>query len=97
MNVVAVKKADANANEQPYGFLDPVARKVWSHWGFRISWDGGDGDSTLHGDSPPRYMNIPGTAPLVGWAVLERTANGERAKVCAYGINGAEYTGTAHG
>jgi hypothetical protein len=96
MLVIAVPKAGAAANEQPYGFLDPVARKVWSHWGFRIAWDGGGGgDATLHGDSAPRYMNVPGgDNPLVGWAVLDD--DGVSKKVCAYGLNGAEYTGRAH-
>jgi hypothetical protein len=94
MLIVTVPKAGEPANEQPFGFLDPIARKVWSHWGFRITWDGG-GVSTLHGDSPPYWIGVPGSAPLVGWSVLE-DKGGPSVRVCAYGINGAEYTGTAH-
>jgi hypothetical protein len=104
MVVIGLKKTSQPNNQQPFGFLDPVARKVWSHWGFRITWDGG-GVSTLHGDSPPQYMNIPGSAPLVNWQELDTnpdgtafdTLSGTRKRICAYGINGAEYTGTAHG
>jgi hypothetical protein len=97
MQVIAVTRAGAKANEQPFGFLDATARKVWSHWGFEIAWDGGSGDSILHGDDAPHWMGIPGTAPLVGWEVIEVTDDGARKRICAFGINGAQYTGTAHG
>jgi hypothetical protein len=97
MQVIAVTQPGNKSNEQPFAFLDATARKVWSHWGLRIAWDGGDGDSTLHGDGAPHWIGIPGTAPLIGWEVLEVQDGGRRKRICAYGINGAEYVGTAHG
>jgi hypothetical protein len=93
---IGLKKDGAAGNEQPFGFLDPVARKVWSHWGFKINWDGG-GDDRLHGNAAPFFIAVPGTAPLVGWDILERIDGDRGARICVYGINGAEYNGTAHG
>jgi hypothetical protein len=95
MQPIALRKDGKPENEQPFGFLDPVARKVWSHWGFAINWDGG-GDDRLHGDAAPYFVAVPGTAPLVGWSVLERIDQDRGARVCVYGLNGAEYIGTAH-
>lgn len=79
------------ANEQPYAFLDADARKVWSYYGFEIAWEGGQGDSVLHGDTDPKWIGIPGSAKIIGW--------GERGdgKVVAYGNQGAQYIGDAHG
>jgi hypothetical protein len=95
MVVIGLQKDGVPGNQKPFGFIDPGARKVWSHWGFKITWDGG-GVSTLHGDSPPLWIGIPGTAPLVGWDLLERIDNDKGARICVYGLNGAEYTGIAH-
>jgi hypothetical protein len=95
MIAVSLEKAGVAGNEQPFGFLDPIARKVWSHWGFKVNWDGG-GDDTLHGDAAPYWINVPGSAALVSWSVLEHVDEGRGARVCVYGLNGAEYYGTAH-
>ena len=80
MQPIAVANPRAAANQQPFGYLDTAARKVWSCWGFKISWDGGSGDS-----------------PLVGWDTLSVGNEGQTRRVCVYGAQGAEYTGTAHG
>jgi len=95
MLAIPLVKAGAANNEQPFGFLDPVARKVWSCWGFRITWDGG-GVATLHGEADPRWISVPGTVPLVSWAELSTPDSGKTRRICAYGLNGAEYTGLAH-
>jgi hypothetical protein len=93
--IVECSKAGAKANEQPYGWLDAQARKVWSWYGFEISWEGGDGDSVLHGDTDPRWIGVPGSAPLIGWEALDDI--GASRRVRAYGWNGAQYSGSAHG
>lgn len=95
MVVIGLQKDGVPGNQKPFGFLDPGARKVWSHWGFRIQWDG-NADNSLHGTTPPQFVAVPGTAPLVGWDMLERIDNGKGARICVYGLNGAEYTGIAH-
>jgi len=94
MVVIGLANASAKDNEQPFGYIDTQARRVWSCWGFRITWDGG-GVSTLHGDAMPFYMNIPGSVPIIGWDVRGVNADGSK-RICAYGMNGAEYTGKAH-
>lgn len=105
MLVISVEKKGAAGNQKPYAWLDPTARKVWSCWALKIAWDGGTGDSPLQGTTDPKSFNIPGSAPLVNWKELEYnddgslfdTQGGTRRRVCAYGLNGAEYNGTAHG
>jgi hypothetical protein len=59
----------------------------------------------LTGQNDPKSMNIPGTADVIGWEILEYnddgtpfdTRGGTRQRVCAYGMAGAEYNGIAHG
>jgi hypothetical protein len=97
MQVIAVANPKAGSNQQPFGYLDTVARRVWSCWGFKISWDGGSGDSPLQGDKDPKSFGVPGTAPLVGWEVVSTGNEGQTKRICAYGVQGAEYVGTAHG
>jgi len=95
--IVNINAPRAAANEQPYAYLDTTARCVWSFYGLRIRWDGGSGgDSPLVGEHDPRSFGVPGTAPLLGWAELSRNADGSERRICAYGVQGAQYTGTAH-
>jgi N-acetylmuramoyl-L-alanine amidase len=95
MQILEVTNPKRANNQQPYAFIDTAARKVWSYWGFKITWDGG-GVSTLHGESDPYWIGIPGSAPILGWAELERSDDGTSRRICAYGKQGAQYTGTAH-
>jgi hypothetical protein len=97
MQVIAVSNPKAKTNEQPFGYLDPVARRVWSCWGFKISWDGGTGDSPLQGTKDPKSFGVPGTAPLVSWDTLSVANEGQTRRICVYGVQGAQYLGTAHG
>ena len=103
MDIVAVTKAAAALNEQPFGWLDTATRRVWSLYGFVIAWDGVSDDATLRGDHDPQYMLVPGGAPLIGWDEVEfdreghpfDTQGGKRRRICVYGSNGAQYYGTA--
>jgi hypothetical protein len=96
MVIISVADRAQAGNQQPYAFLDAKARKVWSFWGFKVSWDGGSGDSPLQGDKDPKSFNVPGSAPLMGWDVLETRSDGSK-RICVFGNQGAEYTGVAHG
>lgn len=93
---ISVEKEGRPANEQPYGFLDATARKVWVYWDLKVNWDGG-GDDKRKGAAAPYWFDVPGSAPLVGWELVERIDNGRGARVCAFGINGAEYWATLSG
>jgi hypothetical protein len=99
MEIIELRNKKQPANEQPFAVFDKIARKVWSYNAFRITWDGG-GVSTLHGDADPRWIGVPGTAPAMSWSTLTDdsfdTQGGTRKRICVYGPQGAQWTGTAH-
>jgi hypothetical protein len=102
--IMLTRSTDARGNEQPYLWLDVAARRLWSYYGAEVAWEGGDGDSTLHGAADPHYSNIPGSAKVMSWAVLDHerdgsvfdTQGGTRKRVCVTSVTGAEYFGVVH-